>query len=130
MEQRLGCTRLLDTGYWVQSWVPGCGQGSRSIPGGMSCPLAGWGRCQGGFVPRVEELQAQDLSCQGGCGTAREAEPCAPHAAAGPAQEMQGKSWCGVHLLFLLFLLLQHWAQQDKPQPCQAEAKGTAQNKD
>lgn len=43
---------------------------------------------------------------------------------------MQGKSWCGFHLLFLLFLLLQRWAGQEKPQLCQAEAKGTAQNKD
>lgn len=43
---------------------------------------------------------------------------------------MQGKSWCGFQLIFLIFFLLQRWAQQDNPQLCQAEAKGTAQNKD
>jgi len=53
----------------------GVGRGARVNPGGMSCPLAGWGslaeRIHGeGAVPYREELQAWDLSCRGGCGAA------------------------------------------------------------
>lgn len=52
-------------------------------------------------VPWLPGVALGVLQAQEGCGTVCEAEPCAPHAAAVPAQKTQGKSWCGFQLIFL-----------------------------
>lgn len=80
----------LGTGHGLLGPALGAGRGSHSIPGGMSCPLAGWGPAEGALQCR-EELQGQDLSWRRDVGLC-EADPCAPHAAAGPAREMRGKN--------------------------------------
>lgn len=147
MHRRMGCPRLLGVGCWVQSWwvlpwqgvgiTPHHSWGDELSPGWVGVTGSGdsWGGCSailGGAASPGLILPGSMWDCV--C----EAEPCASctaaHARLGILWD-QHKKCCGEHGVASPSSSSSSSssssagsrAQQDKPQLCQAEAKGTAE---